>query len=131
NQMLPNAFAKRLGDRVLLSSPITSIKHGETGITVTYKQYNEEKKMSADYFVNCIPLPAFRNIAIEPAMPPEKRYIFDNITYDSYQRFVFQASSKFWLEDGLSINIELNHPDIDLIWQSADEVDTQRAILLG
>ena len=66
NQMLPNAFAKRLGERVLLSCPILSIKHGETGVTVTYKQFNVEKKMSADYFVNCIPLPAFRNIPIQP-----------------------------------------------------------------
>jgi monoamine oxidase len=131
NQMLPNAFAKRLGNRVLLSSPILSIKHGATGVTVTYKQYNEEKKMSADYFVNCIPLPAFKNIPVEPAMPPEKQYIFENITYDSYQRFVFQASSKFWLEDGLSINMELNDPDIWSVWQSAEEVDTHRVVVLG
>ena len=129
--MLPNAFAKRLGSRVLLSCPVLSISHGNTGVTVNYKQYNEEKKMSADHFVNCIPLPAFRNIPIEPTMPPEKRYIFDNLTYDSYQRFVFQANSKFWLEDGLSINMELNHPDIWSIWQSAEEVDTHRVLLLG
>jgi monoamine oxidase len=131
NQMLPNAFAKRLGNRVQLSSPILSIKHGVTGVTVTYKQHNEEKKMSADYFVNCIPLPAFKNIPVEPAMPPEKQYIFENITYDSYQRFVFQASSKFWLEDGLSINMELNDPDIWSVWQSAEEVDTHRVVVLG
>jgi monoamine oxidase len=131
NQMLPNTFAKRLGERVMLSCPILSLKHGETGVTVTYKQYNVEKKIAADYFVNCIPLPAFRNIPVEPLMPPGKQYIFDNLTYDSYQRFVFQASSKFWLEDGLSINMELNHPDIELIWQSADEVDTHRVLLLG
>ena len=87
--------------------------------------------MSSDYFVNCIPLPYFRNIAIEPAMPPEKQYIFDNITYDSYQRFVFQANSKFWLEDGLTINIDLNHPDLWTIWHSAEEVDTHRVVLLG
>ena len=131
NQMLPNAFAKRLGNRVLLSRPIKSIKHGETGVTVTYKQYDEEEKIFADYFVNCIPLPAFKNIIVEPAMPAEKQYIFDNITYDSYQRLVFQASSKFWLDDGLSINMELNHPDIEMIWQSADEVNTHRVLLLA
>jgi monoamine oxidase len=131
NQMLPNAFAKRLGDRVWLSSPILSIKHGATSVTVTYKQYNEEKKMDADYFVNCIPLPAFRNIPVEPAMPAEKRYIFDHLTYDSYQRFVFQASSKFWLKDGLSINMELGHSDLWSVWQSADEVDTHRVVVLG
>jgi monoamine oxidase len=115
-----------------LNCPISSIKHGETGVTVSYKQFSEEKKMSADYFVNCIPLPAFKNIPVEPAMPPEKQYIFENIAYDSYQRLVFQASSKFWLKDGLSsINMELGHPDIQSIWQSAEEVDTHRIILLG
>ena len=88
--------------------------------------------MSADYFVNCIPLPAFRNIPVSPAMPPEKRYIFENLTYDSYQRFVFQASSKFWLNDGLkNINLYLDHPDLHDVWQSADEVDTFRVIILG
>jgi monoamine oxidase len=131
NQMLPNAFAKRLGDRVKLGCPITAISHGASGVTISYKQFNEDKKISADYFVNCIPPPAFRNIPIEPALSPEKQYILDNLTYDSYQRFVFQASSKFWLKDNLSINIELNHPDIWSIWQCADEVDTHRVILLG
>ena len=87
--------------------------------------------MAADYFVNCIPLPAFKNILVEPAMPPEKQYIFENITYDSYQRFVFQANSKFWLEDNLSINMELDHPDIWSVWQSAEEVDTHRVVVLG
>jgi len=131
NQMLPNAFAKRLGERVKLGCPITAISHGASGVTISYKQFNEDKKISADYFVNCIPPPAFRNIPIEPALSPEKQYILDNLTYDSYQRFVFQASSKFWLKDNLSINIELNHPDIWSIWQCADEVDTHRVILLG
>ena len=131
NQMLPNAFAKRLGARVWLNCPITSIKNGQTGVSVSYKQHNEQKEMSADFFVNCIPLPAFKNIPIEPAMPAEKQYIFENIAYDSYSRFVFQASSKFWLEDGMSINMDINHPDLWNVWQSAEEVDTHRVIVLG
>ncbi|MEO5889608.1 MAG: FAD-dependent oxidoreductase [Ferruginibacter sp.] len=132
NQMLPNAFAKKLGARVWLSSPITFIKNGDTGVTVTYKSHNEEKQLSADYFVNCIPLTAFRNIPIQPAMSAEKQYVFDNITYDSYSRFVFQASSKFWLDDGLpNINLFLGHPDLGDVWHSADEVDTHRVIVLG
>ncbi len=131
NQMLPNTFAKRLGSRVWLNSPITSIHHNDKGVTVHYKQHNEPKEMSADYFVNCIPLPALKNIPIVPALPPERQFIVDNIAYDSYQRFVFQANSKFWLEDKLSINMELDHPDLWSVWQSADEVDTHRVIILG
>jgi len=87
--------------------------------------------MEADFYVNCIPLPALRNIPITPSLPPERQYIVDNLVYDSYQRFVFQASSKFWLEDGLTINMDLDHPDLWGVWQCADEVETHRVIVLG
>ena len=131
NQELPNAFAKRLGDRVKLNCPITSIAHSPNGVTVTYKEFDEEKEMSADFMANCIPLPAFKSIPITPALPPAKQFVVDNVVYDSYSRFVFQARSKFWLEDKLSINMDLGHPDIGSIWQVADEVDTHRVALMG
>ena len=132
NQMLPNAFAKKLGQRVWLNTPVVAIKNSDAGVTVTFKKFNQEQQLSADYFVNCIPLPAFRNIPVTPAMSAEKQYIFQNLTYDSYSRFVFQASSKFWLDDGLpNINLFLEHPDLGDVWHSADEVDTHRVIVLG
>lgn len=131
NQMLPNAFAKRLGPRVWLNRKITSIENNENNVIVTYSENKETKKITADYFVNCIPPPAFNKIPIKPALTEEKQYALENVTYDSYQRFVFQASSKFWLEDGLSINLNLGHPDLWAVWHSADEVDTHRVIVLG
>ncbi len=131
NQMLPNAFAKRLGPRVWLNKPIIAIQNGDNDVKITYKDVNETHEITADYFVNCIPLPAFKNIPVLPALPKEKQYVIENVTYDSYQRFVFQASSKFWLEDGLSINMFLDHPDIWDVWHSADEVDTHRVVVLG
>jgi len=131
NQMLPNAFAKRLGPRVWLNRKITSIENNENNVVVSYLENKESHKISADYFVNCIPPPAFKNIPIKPPLSPEKQYALENVSYDSYQRFVFQASSKFWLEDGLSINMNLEHPDLWAVWHSADEVDTHRVIVLG
>jgi monoamine oxidase len=131
NQMLPDAFAKRLGSRVWLNKPIISLHHGTDGVIITYRDNQAVKEIEADHYVNCIPLPAFRNIPVQPALPSEKKYIIDNVAYDSYQRFVFQASSKFWLKDGLSINMFLGHPDLWDVWQSAEEVDTHRVIVLG
>ena len=55
--MLPNAFARHLGARVWLNSPIIAITNGESGVTIRYRQQNEEKEIEADYYVNCIPLP--------------------------------------------------------------------------
>ncbi len=131
NQMLPDAFAQRLGPRVWLDKPIISLNHSEDWVKITYRDKQEVKEIQADHYVNCIPLPAFGDIPVQPALPPEKRYIIDNIAYDSYQRFVFQASSKFWLKDGLSINMFLDHPDLWDVWQSAEEVNTHRVIVLG
>lgn len=131
NQSLPDAFAKRLGSRVWLNCQIRNIKQDDSGVTITYRQQGEEFSLDADYYVNCIPLPSLKNIPIEPALPAIRQYINENISYDSYQRFVFQASSKFWEEDGLSINMDLGHPDLWSVWQSAEEVDTHRVIVLG
>lgn len=131
NQMMPNAFAKKLGNKVWLNSPIISIHQNDSSVTVKYKQNDSEKEMKADYLVNCIPLPAFGNIPVTPVLSPEKQFVIKNVQYDSYQRFVFQASSKFWEKDNLSINMELDHPDLWSVWHSADEVDTHRVIVLG
>jgi monoamine oxidase len=114
-----------------LNCAITSINNGNNGVTVKYKQNEKEKEMEADYLVSCIPPPAFINIPVTPALSEAKKYVLSNIRYDSYQRFVFQASSKFWEKDKVSINLELDHPDLWAVWHSADEVDTHRVIVLG
>ena len=132
NQGLPDAFAKRLGPRVKLNSPILSIHNGDNNVTVKYREFGVEKEMTADYLANCIPLPVFRKIPVTPALSPEKQFVVDNVRYGSYAHFIFQASSRFWLEDGLkSINMQLDHPDIHSIWQIAEEVESHRVILLA
>ncbi len=132
NQELPTAFAKNLGDRVKLDHPIKSIKHDKNEVVVSYSAYGREgeMEMKADFLVNCISLPVFRNIPIIPSLSIEKQYVVDNLSYSSHPFYVFEASSRFWLGDGLkSINIEFEHPDISMIWEETNNVDTDRIIL--
>lgn len=132
NQELPNAFAKKLGARVRLSHAITAIQHDTSGVKLSYRAYgyDEEQEMTADYLVNCIPLPVFRKIPVNPGLSREKQYVVDNLKYSSHPFYVFEAASKFWLDDGFkSINMEFEHPDISSIWQEPNEVNTERIIL--
>ena len=132
NQQLPTAFARHLGQRVKLAHPITGVQQDESGVTVSYKAFgfDEEKQIKADYFVNCISLQIFKNIPVTPALSPEKQFVVDNMAYTSHPFYVFEASSKFWLDDGFkSINMEFEHPDISSIWQEPNEIDTTRVIL--
>ncbi|HEY6976152.1 MAG TPA: FAD-dependent oxidoreductase, partial [Chitinophagaceae bacterium] len=128
NEQLPIAFAKRLGERLKLNHPVTAIKQDTNSLTVSYKPFghDEEKQMTADYLVNCITLPVFKNIPVTPALSPEKQYVVDNLSYSSHPFFVFECSTKFWLADGFkSINMEFEHPDISSIWIETNEVDSR------
>lgn len=132
NQELPNAFAKQLGKRVKLAHTIIAINRNDSGVSVTYKAYgfDEEMEMKADYLVNCIPLPVFRKIPVTPALSESKQYVVDNLTFSSHPFYVFEASSRFWLDDGFkSINMEFEHPDISSIWEETNEVQSSRIIL--
>jgi monoamine oxidase len=70
NEQLPVAFAKRLGERLKLNSPVTAIKQSKTEVRVSYRPYGAEKEteLNADFVVNCITLPIFKNIPVTP--PP-------------------------------------------------------------
>ena len=116
------AFAKHLGHRVRLNHPITAIQHSPQGVTVTCRPYNtREDKLNADVLVICITLPVFRNIPVTPALSPAKQYVVDNLPYSSHPFYVFEAASKFWLDDGIpSINMEFEHPDISSIWLASE-----------
>jgi len=132
NEQLPIAFAKKLGNRVKLNHPITGIKHDSKGVTITCRPYgtDAETEMSADVLVNCITLPIFKNIPITPPLSPEKQYVVDNLAYSSHPFYVFEASTRFWLDDGIkSINMEFEHPDISSIWEETNKVDSPRIIL--
>jgi monoamine oxidase len=132
NEQLPIAFARRLGTRVKLAHPITAIRHSDQGVTVSYRQYGrgETRTLDADFFVNCISLTVFSGIAMAPALSPAKQYVVDNLTYSSHPFYVFEASSRFWLADGLrSINMEFDHPEISSIWEVPSELRTTRVLL--
>lgn len=132
NEQLPIAFAKRLGARVKLNHPVVAIKHDSTSVTVSYRPYGLDKvqEMKADVLVNCITLPIFKNIPISPPLSPAKQYVVNRMGYSSHPFYVFEASTKFWLDDGFkTINMEFEHPDISSIWQETNEVDTSRIVL--
>ena len=132
NEQLPMAFARRLGPRVKLAHRITAIRQSDHGVTVSYREYGHEenKTLDAAFFVSCISLTVFRSISIAPALSPAKQHVVDNLTYTSHPFYVFEAGSKFWLDDGLkSINMEFDHPLISSIWEMPTEVKTTRVLL--
>ena len=131
NSRLPETFAAKLGDRVKLGCPITGIRHGESGVTVEYREFRESKEISADYLVCCMSAVMLRQIPIKPAFPDNKRWAVGNVPYYSATRPVFQSRTKFWREQGRSINIEFSRPELEHVWSMGDDVETQRGLVVG
>src|SRR5439155_6103792 len=104
NQVLPDAFAAKLGERIHLRAPVTSIERGETGVRVHYREFQREKTMDADYLVCCMNALVLRRLAVSPAWPPSKAYAINTVAYDMYSRVVFQSRSPFWEKDKVSPN---------------------------
>jgi monoamine oxidase len=132
NEELPNAFAKRLGERVKLYHKVTGIKQGQKGVMVscTVRDAKAEVEFRADVLVNCITLPLFSAIPVSPELSAAKRYVVDHLKYSSHPFYVFEATSKFWLEEGIpSINMDFGDPLIDSIWMETNQVKTDRVVL--
>jgi monoamine oxidase len=132
NEEMPKAFAARLGARLKLSRPITAIDHDPDGVTVSYTTYGRDtpQTMRADYLVNCISLPVFRRIPVTPPLSAAKQHVVDNLSFSSHPFFVFEAETKFWLDDGFSnLAMEFEHPDISSIWVVPETGRSSRVVL--
>jgi monoamine oxidase len=131
NQTLPNTFAAKLGERIRLGCPVTTLEHGQSGVTVHYTEYGEKKSLSADYLVCAIPMGKLRDLPVTPAWPEAKAYVIRNVVFSTQARVVFQCRTPFWKDDLPSANMEFQDGRLNSIWESAEEVASHHAILLG
>jgi len=131
NQRLTDMFASKLGDRLRLGCAVTAIEHGGSGVSVHYSESGRPKKVDADYLVNAMPLVALRKIPVTPDWPESRRYIVQNLPYDSYGRAIFQSRTRFWEKDGVSPNLEFEGAALSSVWRMADEIPTGRGLLIG
>ena len=131
NQLMTDAFAARLGNRVHLGCPVVRIEHGATGATVTCREFGEERRFEADHVVSCVSLVVLRQIPVSPAWPEEKAFVIREMPYYTRVRVVFQSRTRFWKTDGISPNWAPPDPRLNELWSMAEEVNTPRGILLG
>ena len=131
NQRLTDEFAKRLGHRVRLGSPVTKIEHSDSGVNIHFEEFGEQQSMAADFLVNAIPTVVLLRVKIEPELSAEKTWVLHNTTYDFQSRVVFQTRTPFWKREGHSANIACRRRHLHMVWEMAEEVEGDRSILIG
>ena len=131
NQMLPDEFARRLGNRIRKNAPVIGIRWDGAEVAVTYRDAREEKTVDGDYLVCCMNAIMLRQISVTPPWPDRKRYVIENMPYTVETRPVFQSRTKFWKADGYSGNMDFRSPLLGPLWAMAGEVPTERGLMIG
>jgi monoamine oxidase len=131
NEMLPLAMAERLGARIWKSSPVTEIRRGDAGVSVTVRKDGKPQQVDGDYLVCAMNAVMLRQIPVTPAWPEPKQFAITTVPYTVETRPIFQSRSKFWKRDGFSGDMEFNSPILGPLWPTADEVETTRGIMIG
>ena len=132
NQLLPDTFAAKLGDRVQRNSEVTAIKHDATSATVHFKQAGKEHTLSADHLVLCVsPAQVLSNIEVTPAWPEAKAFALGNTPMSMQSRVLLVTRDAFWKGDVPSINLETGDSHMSFVCETAAEVPGERRVLMG
>ncbi len=131
NSLLPETFAKHLGERVKLNSPVRSIRHSKETISVRYGEPGSPRTIEAEYLVCCMSAVMLRQIPVTPAFDQRKLWAIASMPYYSATRPIFLSRTKFWHEQGTRINVEFGQPSLEHVWSMADDVTTQHGLITG
>jgi monoamine oxidase len=131
NQLLPDTFAARLGERIRRNCPVTAIEHDGSGVRVTFAENEKPRKLDADFLVVCMSPLIFSMIPVTPALPPEKAYALSHVRIGMQSRVLLVSRSRFWEGDTPGINLETGDKNMALVYRTADDVPGPRGLLMG
>ena len=100
SDVLPNAFAARLRERIRYGAAVTKIVQEGGRVRAVFAQRGAEQGIEADRLVCTVPCPALRRIAFSPELQPAKRRIVEQLEYTPVTRIYLQVRRRFWEDEG-------------------------------
>ena len=98
SQRIAQLLARRLGERVVLRSPVRSIEQGRGRVIVT----SDRVVVEADQVVVALPPAVARRIDFTPALPRAKRKLLESLVPGRLIKWEAVYDEPFWREQGLS-----------------------------
>jgi monoamine oxidase len=98
SQRIAHLLARRLGERVVLRSPVRSIEQGRGRVIVT----SDRVVVDADQVVVALPPALARRIEFTPALPRAKRRVLESLVPGRLIKWQAVYDEPFWRDQGLS-----------------------------
>ena len=124
NEQLPQALARELGTRVLLSSPVTRIEEQGDHVRVSTRAQSYE----AAYAVLAIPPAPMRHITFWPALPDALASAVRQLELGPALKLVSEYRTRFWEQAGES-GLVLSEQDFGVAWSASDSYESEHGLL--
>ena len=102
NDLLPRAFAQRLGEKIRYRAPVVKIAHGAEGAAVTFLEKGKPATVRGDRLICTIPFTMLRKIEIDPPFAEAKTAVIQTLKYDPASRVTLQTKRRFWADRRLT-----------------------------
>lgn len=99
--LLPAAFAKRLGSKIIYDAPVLRIEQDAKAAHVVFLKATAPHTFSADSVLCTIPFSVLRNVEL-PGLSERKRDVIKRVRYDAVARVYLQTKNRFWEQRGLN-----------------------------
>jgi monoamine oxidase len=100
SDLLPRAFATRLGDRIHYASPVVRIEQDPQGVRTVFRHAGAAHTMAGDYLICAVPFTVQKNIEVSPPFSVDKQRAVEQLPYHSLSKIFLQSRRRFWVDDG-------------------------------
>jgi monoamine oxidase len=121
NDLLPKAFARRLGDRVYYGAAVVKVGQSAEKARVAFLRSGVQQQMEADRVILTVPFSVLRKVEFDSSVSPLKRKVISELRYESVMRVYLQSRCKFWAERGESGNACTDLPIQAVVDHTADQ----------
>jgi monoamine oxidase len=125
--MLPKAFAQRLGEKIHYGSPVVRIEQDAQQARAVFLKTGQRQTLTADKILCTIPFSVLRGIEL-PGLSERKQDVIKNTHYDAVSRVYLQTRNRFWEAKGLN-GFAFTRGAIE-IWQPTWSQPGPRGILM-
>ena len=126
NDRLPNAFADRLRDSLVLEAPVESIQARQSRVRVVA----DGEEVDADYCVIAVPLPALRQVRLDAELPRAVPDAIGGLQYGNITKTALQYKSRFWADEGYT-GLVLTDLPIQATWDATPVDATSGGVLMS
>ncbi|MCP3138729.1 flavin monoamine oxidase family protein [Pyxidicoccus xibeiensis] len=124
NEQLPQALARRLGDRVRLEHVVVRIEHDARGVRVWYRHGGRTESLQAAHLVCALPFPLLREVELLPVFSEDKMRALRELVMAPSARLWMQTRTRFWKAEGIGgLKIAKTDTPVERLWDLSSVQD--------